>query len=270
MDKHTTDQAEGLRRLLAGRATRIVAVTGGPAGVGCTTTVVNLAAALAALGKDVLVVDERSDVDSAAATLAGSWVRTGSTVRHAAGFSICVAAELARDGYDDARLAAYLEGAADIVLVDAQRDAEGAFSALARAANDVLVVTRVAGPAITEAYACMKRLHYAHALAQFRVLVNHVQSAADARAAYENLAGVASRYLAVALDEGGYVSADPLVARARELVHTVVDAFPSAAAARDYRQIAQDLLYWPMRPARAAARAYAGHPAIERGAAHAA
>lgn len=88
MDKHTTDQAEELRRLLAGRATRIVAVTGGPAGIGCTTTVVNLAAALAALGKDVLVVDERSDVDSAAATLAGSWVRTGSTVRHAAGFSI--------------------------------------------------------------------------------------------------------------------------------------------------------------------------------------
>ncbi|MEX3556403.1 MAG: AAA family ATPase [Burkholderia gladioli] len=267
MDKHTTDQAEGLRRLLAGRATRIVAVTGGPAGVGCTTTVVNLAAALAALGKDVLVVDERSDVDSAAAKLASSWVRTGSTVRHAAGFSICVAAELAlaRDGYDDARLAAYLDGAADIVLVDAQRDAEGAFSALARAANDVLVVTRVAGPAITEAHACMKRLHYAHALAQFRVLVNHVQSAAD-----ENLAGVASRYLAVALDEGGYVSADPLVARARELVHTVVDAFPSAAAARDYRQIAQDLLYWPMRPARATGRVYAGHPAIERGAAHAA
>ncbi|HDR9708206.1 TPA: MinD/ParA family protein, partial [Burkholderia aenigmatica] len=56
MDKRIIDQAEGLRRLLAGRASRIVAVTGGPAGVGCTSTVVNLAAALASLGKDVLVV----------------------------------------------------------------------------------------------------------------------------------------------------------------------------------------------------------------------
>ncbi len=269
MDKHITDQAEGLRRLLAGRATRIVAVTGGPSGVGCTSTVLNLAAALAALGKDVLVVDERSDADSASATLAGTRAGTGTTVRHEAGFSLVVAAQLARDGYDDERLAAYLDGAADIVLVDAQRDANGAFSALARAAHDVLIVTRVAGAAITEAYACMKRLHYAHALAQFRVLVNHVQSAADARTAYENLAGVAGRYLTVALEEAGYVSADPLVPRARELVHTVVDAFPSAAAARDYRQIAADLLYWPMRSA-PASRAYAGVPAIERGAAHAA
>ncbi|MDF3079558.1 MinD/ParA family protein, partial [Burkholderia sola] len=31
MDKPIIDQAEGLRRLLAGRASRIVAVTGGPA-----------------------------------------------------------------------------------------------------------------------------------------------------------------------------------------------------------------------------------------------
>ncbi|AJK44726.1 MinD/ParA family ATP-binding protein [Burkholderia plantarii] len=269
MDKRITDQAEGLRRLLAGRATRIVAVTGGPTGVGCTSAVVNLAAALAALGKDVLVVDERNDADSAAATLGSAWLRTGNTVRHEAGFSLCVAADLARDGYDDERLAAYLEGAADIVLVDAQRDANGALSALARAAHDVLIVTRVAGSAITEAYACMKRLHYAHALAQFRVLVNHVQSESDARAAYENLAGVAGRYLTVALAEGGYVSADPLVPRARELVHTVVDAFPSSAAARDYRQIASDLLYWPMRPTNPAGRAFAGHPAVERGAAHA-
>lgn len=64
MDKRIIDQAEGLRRLLAGRASRIVAVTGGPVGIGCTTTVVNVAAALAALGKDVLVVDERADAVS--------------------------------------------------------------------------------------------------------------------------------------------------------------------------------------------------------------
>ena len=64
-------------------------------------------------------------------------------------------------------------------------------------AHDLMIVTRVAPAAITEAYACMKRLHYAHAIGQFRVLVNHVQSGADAQTAFDNLAGVAGRYLTV-------------------------------------------------------------------------
>ncbi|WP_175823316.1 MinD/ParA family protein [Burkholderia sp. BCC0419] len=272
MDKRIIDQAEGLRRLLAGRASRIVAVTGGPAGVGCTATVVNLAAALASLGKDVLVVDERADVHSASATLAGAWLRDGERTRVAAGFGLCGAARLARAGYSDAQLSDFIDGPADIVLVDAQLGADGSFSALAREAHDVLVVTRVAAQAITEAYACMKRLHFAHAFAQFRVLTNQVGSHADAKTAFDNLAGVASRYLTVSIADAGCVSADPLVEHARELMHAVVDAFPSSAAARDYRQIAADLLYWPMRPRPGAGRAVhaGGKPSYEAGAAHAA
>ncbi|WP_323119420.1 MinD/ParA family ATP-binding protein [Burkholderia alba] len=270
MDKRITDQAEGLRRLLAGRSSRVVAVTGGPAGVGCTSSVVNLAAALAALGKDVLVVDERADVHSVAATWCGAWLREGEAVRHDLGFSVLAASRLARSGYRDVAPAALLDGVADIVLVDTQLDSHGAFSPLARDAHDVLIVTRVAAQAITEAYACMKRLHYAHALGQFRVLMNHVQNRADAKAAYDNLAGVASRYLTVSLSEAGCVTVDPLIEHARELVRTVVDAFPSAAAARDYRQIAADLLYWPLRPGPGAGRARTGSSAFERGAAQAA
>ncbi|WP_431821091.1 MinD/ParA family ATP-binding protein [Burkholderia sp. F1] len=271
MDKRMIDQAEGLRRLLAGRASRIVAVAGGPAGVGCTSTVVNLAAALAALGKDVLVVDERADVHSAAATLAGSWLRDGERMRVAAGFGVCAASRLARAGYSDAQLSDFVDGPADIVLVDAQLDADGGFSALAREAHDVLIVTRVAAQAITEAYACMKRLHFAHAIAQFRVLTNHVGSHADAKTAFDNLAGVASRYLTVSIADAGCVSADPLVEHARELVRTAVDAFPSSPAARDYRQIAADLLYWPLRPRPGAGAARAGgSTSFEAGAAHAA
>ncbi|MBR8315803.1 MinD/ParA family protein [Burkholderia dolosa] len=272
MDKRIIDQAEGLRRLLAGRASRIVAVTGGPTGVGCTSTVVNVAAALTALGKDVLVVDERGDVQSAAATLGGAWLRDGERARVAAGFGLCAAARLARDGYSDTQLSDFIDGQADIVLVDAQLGADGGFSALAREAHDVLIVTRVAAQAITEAYACMKRLHFAHAVAQFRVLTNHVGSHADAKTAFDNLAGVASRYLTVSIADAGCVSADPLVEHARDLMHTAVDAFPSSPAARDYRQIAADLLYWPMRPGPGAGRAVheGGKPSYEAGAAHAA
>jgi flagellar biosynthesis protein FlhG len=70
------------------------------------------------------------------------------------------------------------------------------------------------------------------------------------------------------------VSADTLVEHARALTRSAVDAFPSSPAARDYRKIAADLLYWPMRPRAGTGSARelrAGEqPSYRTGAAHAA
>ncbi len=260
--KQVTDQAEGLRRLLSKSGSRVVAVTGGPVGVGCTSTVVNLAAGLAALGKDVLVIDERLGTNSVSAMLGGlrgagslRALMNGeikleqACVRHEPGFSVLAASRENCAGYSAAQLAMLLSGPADVVLVDARLDRQGALSPLAAQAHDVMIVTRVAASAITEAYACMKRLHFEHAIAQFRVLVNHVSSVSDAQTTFENLAEVAARYLTVSIEDAGCVAADPLMERSLELGRCVVDAFPSAQAARDFRHVAAEMLYWPMRPA---------------------
>ncbi len=260
MDKVITDQAEGLRRLLCRHGSRVVSVTGGSSHVGRTSTVVNLAAALAGQGKDVLVIDECLGENSVSAMLGGvrgagnfSAVMRGelsledAAPRHPLGFSVLAASRPNCEGYDAEQLGTLLNGPADIVLIDAQLDRSGALSALAQQAHDVLIVTRVAAQAITEAYACMKRLHYAHAIAQFRVLVNHVSSVSDAHTAFENLADVAGRYLTVQITDAGCVTSDPLMERSAELSRCVVDAFPSTPAARDYRHLAAELLYWPMR-----------------------
>ncbi|MFX1673645.1 MinD/ParA family protein [Paraburkholderia sp. A2WS-5] len=289
MDKFVIDQAEGLRRLLAREGSRVIAVTGGHGAPGRTTVVINLAAALIALGKDVLVIDEclgprsvsaqlgggmrgvSNEARGNAASLAGNFAPNFAAVmrgeialdqavaRHALGFGVlaapreqCVGAQL------DAPLSKLLAGPADFVLIDARLDAEGALSPLALHAHDVLIVMRVTAQAITDAYACMKRLHFAHAIGQFRVLANHVASAADAQAALENLAGVASRYLAVSLERAGSVAADPHMPRALQLSRCIVDAFPSTAAARDFRHVAAELPHWPLRPALLAS---AGAPA---------
>ena len=262
MDKVVSDQAEGLRRLLARSGSRVLAVTGGSTSVGCTTTVVNLAAALVEQGKDVLVIDECLGDYSVGAMLGGvrgagnfaAVVRgeislDAAVARHALGFSVLAASSSNREGYTAAQLGMVLDGPADIVLIDAQLDRLGQLSALAMRAHDLLIVTRVAGQAITDTYACMKRLHYAHGIGQFRVLVNHVHSVTDAHTAFENLAGVAGRYLTVSLEGAGCIAADPRMARALELSRCVVDAFPSTPAARDYRHLAAELQYWPMRPA---------------------
>ena len=147
-----------------------------------------------------------------------------------------------------------LDGPADIVLIDAQLDRHGALSSLAAQAHDFLIVTRVAAPAITEAYACMKRLHYAHAIGSFACWSITCRTRPTRAVAFDNLSGVASRYLAVSLVQAGCVAEDARVARARELSRCAVEAFPATAAARDYRQIAAELLHWPMRPAQMFAR----------------
>ncbi len=262
MDKFVIDQAEGLRRLLAREGSRVVAVTGGAGSPGRTTTVVNLAAALTAQGKDVLVIDEClgprsvcSQVGSVrgagnfAAVMRGERTLDEAVGRHALGFGVLAASRDNRAQYTSAQLQKVISGPADIVLIDAQLDAEGALSPLAMHAHDVLIVMRIGAQSITDAYACMKRLHFAHAIAQFRVLANHVANASDAHTAIENLAGVASRYLSVSLESAGCVAADLHMAQALKLARCIVDAFPSTAAARDFRHVAAELPHWPMRPA---------------------
>jgi flagellar biosynthesis protein FlhG len=264
LDKFVTDQAEGLRRLLAREGARVIAVTGGAGAPGRTTTVVNLAAALTGTGHQVLVIDECGGERSVSALLGGAHAvehidrfdaalpLADAIERHAPGFGVLTVPRRHAARYTGEALGKLLHGFADIVLIDAQLDDDGALSPLALNAHDVLLVTRTDAQAITVTYACIKRLHFAHAIGQFRVVANHVQHPADAQTVLDNLVGVASRYLAVALERAGCVAADPHMPRAVELARSIVDAFPSTVAARDYRSIAAELPHWPMRPALAA------------------
>jgi flagellar biosynthesis protein FlhG len=259
LDKVVVDQAEGLRRLLCKNGSRVVAVTGGSGRAGRTSTVVNLAAALAAQGQDVLVIDECLGGNSVSAVLGSvrgvgsvsavmnGAIRLDALARHSLGFMLLAAPPQSCQGYSAGQLSALLNGPAQIVLIDAQLDRRGALSALAAQAHDVLIVTRVLAQAITEAYACMKRLHYTHAIAQFRVLLNHVSSAAAAQMALKNLAQVAGHYLAVQIADAGMVRSDPQMARSFALSRCAVDAFPSSLAACDYRRLAATMPHWPLR-----------------------
>lgn len=208
MDKIVTDQADGLRRLMASNTARRVAVIDSATGAGVCSVTLNLAAALTQQGQDVLLLDEH---------------RGPQTM------------PLQRDG--------------QLVLMNAVLDKDGALSPLAASVDHILVVFQANAKAITQAYLCIKKLHYAHAFQQLRVLVNEADDRVQANRMFANLATTGSRYLGVALQPAGFVRADPLLAQARRLNLTVVQAFRASTAAQDFRKIASDLLQWPYSPA---------------------
>lgn len=202
MENIVTDQADGLRRLMAAKTGRHVTI------VDCEPTreefnlCRNLAAALTKQGQDVLTLTEYSGPQS-------------------------MPERLGR-----------------LVLIDAALDSEGALSPSAAQSDHILVAFQANAASITQAYLCIKRLHHAHALQRMRVLVYGAADATDAKRVLSNLATTGRRYLAVDLEPAGWVRADRLLAQARRLDLSVVDAFQASPAACDFRQIAANLLQW--------------------------
>ncbi|GAB3630453.1 Flagellum site-determining protein YlxH [Pandoraea terrae] len=259
MVKLVLDQAEGLRRLVARHATRIVAVVGSVPEAGQTSVALNLAGALAHQGQDVLLVDEsghgapalglpvRGDMND---VLAGRCSAERVRVPTRDGFALMPVAHRHPERIDAGRVMPFITaGEPDVVVLDCHHS-DAVLSPLAAHAHDVLVVLGPSPAAITGAYSWIKRAHYEYALAQFRILVNRAEDI-DARAVCRNLASTASRYLAVSLELAGHVPADKQAIRARQLTRTVVEAFPMTPAAVAYRQLAAQVMHWPL-PAREA------------------
>jgi len=271
MTKQVSDQADGLRRLLAGTPTRVIAIAGSGPGVGATTAATNLGAALVHQGKAVLLLDEHEPAPASACAL---WaVRPPGTLadiaarrlggedaaaQAACGVSVLHAPPGAQPPAMDPRM--LWQGS--VILIDAALDGEGRLSTLARQADELVLVFRPQPASITAAYAGIKRLHYAHALKQLRLLVNGVAAEGEAAQVMANLVSTGSRYLAVSLQPAGSVRADVHLQDAGRLRQTVVEAFPASPAAVDFRRIAAAIGQWPWRPAadrsRPAARPDAG------------
>ena len=146
MDKIVTDQAEGLRRLLARRPLRVVAVLGAHHGAGASTAAVNLCAGSCFHGKRAVVIDEHATSESIhprLADLVNGRVLLDSNFfspddnRHAA---ILAASADSVVGMSGAEQLAVLDGSADIAYVDARLDEHGLFSPLALLAHDIVIV----------------------------------------------------------------------------------------------------------------------------------
>jgi len=263
---HRGDQAAGLRRLLGRPQLRILSFTAGGAGVGQSTSVANLAASLARVGREVLVVDENAD--AAVAGLFGAFAANDLQqvvsqekrldevlVQVAPGIRVLPAArvvgQLGSLGEPERRTLlaclAELLPPADVVLVDASLDHPLGFSPLGLAAQETVIVVPADVTAITEAYALIKKVSLGYAHRRFRILLNRVRSEAEALAIHDNMARVTDSRRLARLEYAGWVPVDEQLRQASRLCQPVAALFPEAPAAQAYRALAEQVLNWPLR-----------------------
>lgn len=259
------DQAEGLRRLLEYDHLRVMTITSGYPGVGKTSVVINVAAALAARGLRVLVIDENYGPENVCGFLG---IRPNFDIRHVmrqtckledalvelpSGVCILGASGGARTlpslrQHEQEQLMncfGRLDGRFDRVLIDTSCDSAVAQSMFSIAVQDTIIVSSAATDAITASYTLVKRMRNYQSGRRYYLLLNRVACESNAQVIAENLKKVAHRYLATPLECLGSVPLDDNLRRAARGFQSVIDANPAAPSAKNFMRIADSIAQWP-------------------------
>lgn len=251
------DQAEGLRRMLAGPKPRVFTLLSAASAEEKSAMLVNLGASLAQAGRDVLLLDACISSEGIASRMDAT---RGATLMQVArqeralddvifpmpqGFGMAALKRgPQRSAEKDPVLTCRLNDAfdvlatrADIVVVDAELDKDDSFAISALTDSEIVVQVTNSAASIKSAYGIIKRLNDKLGRRPFSVLVTGA-SEKEAKVVYENMAQAANRYLAVKLNSMGSVPADEHMKRAMHLGRAVVDAFPLAGASVAFRRLA--------------------------------
>jgi flagellar biosynthesis protein FlhG len=254
------DQAEGLRRMLAGPKPRVFTfLSASPPAEKCGT-LVNLGTSMARSGHGVILLDACASSHGVTSHIGLQAQATLLDVaRQQRAFDQAVQAM--PQGFHLASLTAgslrpvvddedqrrrltntfnVLAAQSDVMLVDAELDAGDDFPVPAMANGEIVVQVTAGADSVKDAYTLIKRMSAHAGRRPFGVLVTGAD-AKEAATVFQNMAQAASRYLAVELYSVGFIPADENVGRAARGGRSVVDAFPLAAASTAFRRLAEQL-----------------------------
>lgn len=256
-----SDQAEGLRRLLGRSSGRVIAIESGARGTGKTSVAINLAAALASRGLQVLLMDANSGANNVSAQLGlrprfdlrdalhGKCSLDDTLLHGPAGVMVLPAFAALRDGQSvrererfDATMT-QLSPRFDYILLDTCTDGNAA-AVLRDITDESIVVSAGGASAITATYALIKRMHTQQPQQRLHVLLNRMTGERNARVIFDNLRRVARVHLQATLESLGYLPGDAQVQRAAEKHLPVVEQFPAAAASAGLQKIAAAVVAW--------------------------
>jgi flagellar biosynthesis protein FlhG len=214
------------------KKTRIITVASGKGGVGKTNTSVNMALAYARLGKKVIVMDADLGLANVNVVLGVvpkftlyHVIRKQKTMKDILidteyGISIVAGAS----GFskianltDDERTNFIAEldtlSSADIIIIDTSAGVSSNVIDFIAAADDVVIVTTPEPPAMTDAYGVIKIIatEIDNLEMGLNLIVNRVQSVAEAKSVADRMTKITSQFLNVKLDYLGFISDDVTV-----------------------------------------------------------
>ncbi|QWV97055.1 MinD/ParA family protein [Geomonas nitrogeniifigens] len=265
-----TDQAESLRRL-AGRAKtevpeqlqlreglRVISVTSGKGGVGKTSVVVNLAAALAARGERVLIVDSNPGVGDICLrlgkdapfrmgqVLSGEVPLKDTVVELGGGVSVLPAG---MDMQQYSALSPWERGALlqamlrlqndfDYFLIDTGSGIAANLTGFASLAREIMLVVTPEPTSITDAYALIKMLSGRDSSFRFRLLINMCRDNQEGETLFSKLAAITGRFLQVQFDHAGSILHDELLVESVRRRGALYRLFPDAKASTGFKNLA--------------------------------
>jgi len=260
------DQAAGLRRMVDPTPVRAIAVTGGKGGVGKTNVSINLAVALADLGRRVMLLDADlglANVDvclglhpeyDLSHVLRGERSLEEVMVQGPSGIKIIPSAsgirqmaELSEAEHGGLiRAFSDLSGELDVLVVDTAAGISDTVISFSRAVQELIVVVCDEPASITDAYALIKLLNREYGIDRFRILANMTRSAQEGQDLYKKMCRVTDRYLDVMLSFLGSVPYDDYLRKAVRGQKPVVHAYPRSRSAQTLKNLAKKADNWPV------------------------
>ena len=245
---------------------QVIAVTGRKGGVGKSNVAVNLAIALAELRRQVVLLDADlglANIDvllgiSAQRTLAdvlqGQCRIEDILVEGPCGVRIIPAASGvramanlgAREHAGIIHAFSDLAQSLDTLIIDTAAGISNTVTQFVSAAQEVIVVVCDEPTSVTDAYELIKVLNQDSQCHRFRILANMVRSASEGKQLFSKLSKVSERFLDVTLQYVGAVPFDEAVRKAVQRQKAVMSLYPRAKASLAYRELARQMLQWPL------------------------
>jgi flagellar biosynthesis protein FlhG len=238
---------------------QVIAVTSGKGGVGKTNVVANLGYALTRMNKRVLVLDADiglANIDvllglspryNLQHVLSGEKSISEIIIQGPGGMKILPASSGIQELSDlskDQKLCLLsalnsLHDETDVMLIDTSAGISSNVMYFNLAAQEILIVVSPEPTSITDAYAMMKVLSLKYSANHFRLLVNSVKSAEEAKEVFNNLSLVGQKFLNLSIDYWGYIEKDEHMVKAVRRQKALIELYPHSPASKCFSELAK-------------------------------